>query len=101
MKIQYFERNEKDEIVAVGDKKIILSFEFVATHKPAVGDEIIESEDGVLFGGVPIPTVLELAIEKQSAEETIAEHVPESPIEIAETLTMEDVNSVVNDNLVI
>jgi hypothetical protein len=47
MKIEAFERNEQDQVVAVGDKKIVLSWDYVKTHKPQVGDDVIE-QDGEL-----------------------------------------------------
>lgn len=43
MIIESFKRNEENEVVAVcGDKEIVLSEEYVAEHKPQVGDDIEE-----------------------------------------------------------
>jgi hypothetical protein len=64
MKIESFERNEADQVVAIaGTEKITLSWDFVATHKPAVGDELIQTEDGVFFGAPAEPSFVEKALE--------------------------------------
>lgn len=62
MKIEHFERDSQDRIVAVGDKSIVLSYEFVAQHKPTIGDEVFETEEGIFFGKQivvePVPEVI-------------------------------------------
>ena len=46
MKITEFERGENNEIIAVLEdgSKVVLSFHYVAQHKPQVGDEIVEHD---------------------------------------------------------
>jgi hypothetical protein len=46
MKITEFERGENNEIIAVLEdgSKQILSFDYVAQHRPQVGDEIVVEE---------------------------------------------------------
>jgi hypothetical protein len=46
MKITEFERGENNEIIAVLEdgSKQILSFDYVAQHKPQIGDEIVEHD---------------------------------------------------------
>lgn len=46
MKITEFERGENNEIIAVLEdgSKQILSFDYVAQHRPQVGDEIVEDD---------------------------------------------------------
>ena len=65
MKIEHFERNSHDEIVAIeGSEKLILPFPFVATFKPMVGDYVFQ-ENGELYFG------------KQGAEDVAVKEVPE------------------------
>ena len=41
MIIESFKRNEENQVVAVcGDEEIVLSEEYIAEHKPQVGDTI-------------------------------------------------------------
>lgn len=67
MKIESFERNEEDKIVAInGDNKVVLSWEYVVKNKPQLGDFLV-SEEGVV---VPVK-------ENPDFEELFAEPVEE------------------------
>jgi len=46
MKITDFERGESNEIIAVLEdgSKVVLSFDYVAEHKPQIGDEVVEHD---------------------------------------------------------
>ena len=45
MIIDDFIRNEQDQVVAIcGKKQVVLTAEYVATHKPQIGDEIVTEE---------------------------------------------------------
>jgi hypothetical protein len=45
MIIDDFKRNEANEVVAIcGKKEVVLTAEYIATHKPQVGDEIVKEE---------------------------------------------------------
>ena len=45
MIIDDFKRNEANEVVAIcGEKEIVLSAEYIAAHKPQIGDELIIEE---------------------------------------------------------
>lgn len=45
MIIDDFKRNEANEVVAIcGEKEIVLSAEYIAAHKPQIGDEIVAEE---------------------------------------------------------
>jgi len=51
MRIEYFQRNYADEVVAVGEgKRVILPFDFIAKCKPVVGDNVF-LKDGEFFIG--------------------------------------------------
>jgi hypothetical protein len=43
MIIDDFIRNEANEVVAIcGEKQVVLTAEYIAAHKPQVGDELVE-----------------------------------------------------------
>ena len=45
MIIDDFIRNEEDQVVAIcGKKQVVLTAEYIATHKPQIGDEIVKEE---------------------------------------------------------
>jgi hypothetical protein len=45
MIIDNFIRNEENQVVAIcGKKQIVLTAEYIATHKPQIGDEIVKEE---------------------------------------------------------
>ena len=72
MNIEYFERNDADQIVAVeGSEKLILPFSFVAEFKPTVGDSVFQEGESFYFGP------------KNVVEDVAAKEVPEAtPIEV-------------------
>jgi hypothetical protein len=45
MIIDDFIRNEDNQVVAIcGKKQVVLTTEYIATHKPQIGDEIVKEE---------------------------------------------------------
>jgi hypothetical protein len=45
MIIDDFIRNEENQVVAIcGKKQVVLTAEYIATHKPQIGDEIVKEE---------------------------------------------------------
>jgi hypothetical protein len=45
MIIDDFIRNEENQVVAIcGKKQVVLTTEYIATHKPQIGDEIVKEE---------------------------------------------------------
>jgi len=80
MNIQYFERNDADQIVAIeGSERLILPFSFVADFKPIVGDYVFQEGDEFHHSKeAPLEVISEeVAIE---VLEVIPEEVSESPI---------------------
>ena len=76
MKIDSFERNAEDKVVAIcGDVKHVLSWDFVSAMKPQVGDIIGIFEEG-------------MTLVKQEAENAVKaiESVFETPEPITETI---------------
>jgi hypothetical protein len=48
MIIDDFIRNEENQVVAIcGDEKVVLTAEYIAAHKPQIGDEIVKEEPAV------------------------------------------------------
>jgi len=45
MIIDDFIRNEENQVVAIcGTEQVVLTTEYIATHKPQIGDEIVKEE---------------------------------------------------------
>lgn len=45
MIIDDFIRDEENQVVAIcGKKQMVLTTEYIATHKPQIGDEIVKEE---------------------------------------------------------
>jgi hypothetical protein len=45
MIIDDFIRNEENQVVAIcGETQVVLTAEYIATHKPQIGDEIVAQE---------------------------------------------------------
>ena len=68
MKIEAFERNDQDEVVAIsGVRKVVLSWEYIIDNKPQVGDSFI------LVDGVPVPGDDDVSDVEQALDETPVE----------------------------
>jgi hypothetical protein len=68
MIIDDFTRDEDNQVWAIcGADKVHLSFEYIAAHKPQVGDEIVQEE----------PKAEEPQVEEVKVEEAVAETPPQ------------------------
>jgi hypothetical protein len=78
MKIESFERNSADQVVAIsGDTKVVLSWDYIMDYKPQVGDSFI------IVDGVPTPSseVEEAVTEMAAIEVEVQQEIPVEHIE--------------------
>jgi hypothetical protein len=88
MKIDSFERNAEDKVVAIcGSVKHVLSWDFVASMKPQVGDVLGVFEEGFSLVKQEAENAVQ-AIESvfetpaEPITETIPEPIVEAPVEV-------------------
>lgn len=89
MKIESFERNEEDKVVAInGNTKVVLSWEYVIKNKPQLGDFLV-SEEGVIVPVKEDPVFEELFAEPVEEVKPFKLSWLDKPIELIEPVETE------------